>query len=185
MDRFIDRNFPNINVSDVKETCSKGTVVNTRKCSHKWPKYPCYNKKMRICESTKGEQYIDPIDDILYAVAESYISLNNLVEKIFNYIPPANHNEKEEKIIRFIRDYGSTISPITNPQVNSLDYARYIDDDTIDSIIDKAKPKLLSAYDFRQNGGNKFNTIVDPKTNKKVYIFSKSGRDILKKYLLH
>lgn len=172
----------------VTEACQSDSELNTRKCSHLWPKYPCYNKKLRQCESTSGEANLDPIDDILYSVGESYVALNKLVGKIFNALPEERRLEKEEKLIRFFREYGTTLTPISNPDLARLDTIRFHD---VDGYLDQAGNKLTrravadDAPPARRahRGGTLFQTIVHPKTGKKVSITSRQGKAIIKKYL--
>ena len=100
--------------------------MNTRKCSHLWPRYPCYNERMRHCESTEGIANLHPMDDILYAVGESYLAITNLIGKLFNVMTDEKKVESEEKLIRFFREYGTTLSPIANTQLKNLDGVKFI-----------------------------------------------------------
>ncbi len=180
MNNFIDRVYQPLDTSLVNKPCKDGKAINTRKCSHLWPKYPCYDKLTRICENTDGVQNLDPIDDILYSIGESYVALNNLAQKIFRGIPPHRKLESEEKLIRFFREYGTTLKPVSKPVGSILDTARYID---VDGVVDKISDKLTSSNKTIQRGGQRFNTIVDPINGDRVFLHSKNGKRILKGYL--
>ena len=188
-----------LDLSVITEKCPKGSVVNTRKCSHNWPRYPCYNKQMSACQSTDGEILVDPLDDFLYTIGETYISLGNLTRNFLSQVEPERRFESEEKLIRYIRDYGTTFSPLTNEHLKKQDNIRYYStDQMIDygrqagDVVSKAAKKIskpIKKYLLRQDseddmmGGNKFNTIVNPKSGKKIYIDSKEGKKILQNYV--
>lgn len=188
---------PTLNLSDVTESCPEGTFVNIRKCSHNWPRYPCYNKKLSACQSTDGEILVDPLDDFLYALGETWVSLGNLTQK-FLKVQPQRKPEQEEKIIRYIRTYGTTHFPLTNKFLKGQDYGRYYSTDDVIGYMEKAGDmaskagrkitKPVRKYILRQDseddmiGGNKFSTIVNPKSGKKISINSKEGKKILKNY---
>ena len=105
MDDLMNDAYQPLDRSLVRKKCKNNSEINTRKCSHLWPRYPCYNKRMMYCESTEGVANIDPIDDILYAVGESYVAITNLIGKLFNAMPDKKREESEEKLIRFFREW--------------------------------------------------------------------------------
>lgn len=195
---------PTLNLSDVTEPCPEGTFVNIRKCSHNWPRYPCYNKKLSACQSTDGEILVDPLDDFLYALGETWVSLGNLTQK-FLQVEPQRKHEQEEKIIRYIRTYGTTHFPLTNKFLKGQDYGRYYSTDDVVGYMEQAGDmaskagkmaakagrkitKPVRKYILRQDseddmmGGNIYNTIVNPKSGKKISINSKEGKKILQNY---
>ena len=195
MDGRIQRMYQPLDKSVITDKSKKDTQIDTRKCSHLWPRYPCYNKRMRHCENTEGIANLDPMDDILYAAGESYVAITNLIGKLFNAMPAEKQIESEEKLIRFFREYGTTLSPIQNSQLKALDGARFIDiDGGLDKIgdgIEVAKKAFLNKSDAEvvlNNGNNRgggiiYTNIVNPVTGKKVSIYSKKGKEVLKNYL--
>jgi len=200
-DGRIQRFYQPLNKSLVTTKCKKGTEINTRKCSHLWPRYPCYNKRMQHCESTEGIANLDPIDDILYAVGESYVAVTNLIGKLFNVMPKEKQIESEEKLIRFFREYGTTLSPLPNAQLKAFDQARNTDiDAAVDTIsekvpevakktldiINKMNPARELVDDINSHGGGKIYTkIVNPLTGRKVSIYSKKGQEVLQNYFMN
>ena len=124
--------------------------------------YPCY-KKTHSCESTDGTVLIDPFDDLLYITAESYIVTTNLISKLIGILPEHRQLEKEEKLIRYIRDWGTTMKPLSNVNLRALDTLRFRPYDHI--------------------GGSLYNNINDPTTGNTYYINSKKGQKILKSYI--
>ena len=179
MDGFTKRVYTPLDKSLVTKNCPQGASLNTRKCSHNWPRFPCYNKKTGSCESTDGVQNVDPLDDILYAIGESYVALSNLTKKVLHATPPERQLESEEKLIRFFREYGTTLSPISSSGVKLLDSVRYYD---ADGYVDMAGDKIKGKIKQYQTGGNKFTKIVNPKTGKKISINTLEGKRILEKY---
>tara|TARA_B110000971_G_C19990444_1_gene491700 strand:- start:345 stop:1217 length:873 start_codon:yes stop_codon:yes gene_type:complete len=163
------------------------TAPNFRKCSHLWPNYPCYNNHNESCEDVSGTTNLDPIDDILYGVGEAYVLVTNILGKFLGCSPSSK--ESEEKTIAWIRNYGTTISPVPS-QLTTLDTARFVGP-VLNTVNDYAANTINNWLQNRITGGGISNSlgngqylhIINPKTNKKVSIFSKKGRSILQKYM--
>jgi len=175
------------------------TSPNFRKCSHLWPNYPCYNNQNGSCEDASGTTNLDPIDDILYGAGEAYVFATNILGKFLGFSPSSKASE--EKTIAWIRNYGTTITPVPS-QLTRLDTARFlgpvissmenkVNEYTRDRIEAWSRPAQPLGIAFETQGGginnslsnNKYLSIINPKTNKKVSIFSKKGRSILQKYM--
>ena len=189
---------PHPELSDVSNPCPEGSNIDTRKCSHNWPRYPCYNKKMRACQSTDGEVLFDPLDDLLYSLGETWVSLANLADNSYLQISPETRQEREQKMIRYLRNYGTSHIPLTKKFLQAQDYVRYYSTDQMKDyarqagdVAYKVGEKIarpVRKYILRQDseddmmGGNIYNTIVNPKSGKKISINSKEGKKILQNY---
>lgn len=201
MEGNIKRLYKPLDMSLLKKNCKQGTKINTRKCSHLWPRYPCYNKRMMHCESTEGVANLDPIDDILYAVGESYVAVTNLMGKLLGAMPENRKLESEEKLIRFFREYGTTLAPLPGNLLKGADGARFVDIDDISNqareIVPKVAKKSLDAInqinparelidDVNSRGGaSMYTKIVNPLTGRKVSIYSKKGKEVLQNYFMN
>jgi len=211
MEGSIKRKYEPLDKSLVKKKCKQGTQINTRKCSHLWPRYPCYNKRMMHCESTEGVANLDPIDDILYAVGESYVAITNLMGKLLGAMPENRKLESEEKLIRFFREYGTTLVPLQGKKLDILgnaidvlpiaDGARFVDIDDISNqareIVPKVAEKSLDVINQMnpgrefiddvnsRGGGSIYTKIVNPSTGRKVSIYSKKGKEVLQNYFMN
>ena len=88
--------------------------VDTVKCSHLWPSFPCYSRRKRACENTKGDTILmDPIDDMLYTLGKSYLSVLEAIGKFFDVIPKERRLESEEKLMRMFREqYSEDMTPL-------------------------------------------------------------------------
>lgn len=46
--------------------------INELKCFNRWPRYPCYSERERVCYNIAGDtQLFDPISDIIYGLTSA------------------------------------------------------------------------------------------------------------------
>tara|TARA_B110000483_G_scaffold205618_1_gene249364 strand:+ start:116 stop:661 length:546 start_codon:yes stop_codon:yes gene_type:complete len=127
MEMSFERKLEPLDLSLVSKPCQQGSQIDTRKCSHLWPRYPCYRKKHLSCENTDGVELVDPIDNVLYAVGESYVALGNLSRALLDMGPKDKRDENEEKLIRYFRQYGTELFPFQETALKIADTVRFVD----------------------------------------------------------
>ena len=178
----ITEHMTSLDPTEVKGTCKIGKV-NTRICSKLWPKYPCYNKKLRTCENTDGEILEDPIDNVLYALGETYVATSNAITHFLGNMPDADREQKEEKLLRLFRDNGLGLFAL--PKSYSMKVFKTLKDIDIPQQIENVSEYLdtTKKYVSKQVGKGYYDKITDPFTNEKYLINSKNGKNILKLYL--
>ena len=181
MENLVSGTVKDLDMTLIKEKCKKGNI-NTRKCSKLWPKYPCYEEKMGKCFNADGDIFLeDPIDGVLYSLGEAYVHVSNSIKKLLNTLPEQKRLEKEEKLIRFVRDYGLSIFSL--PDTNIVSGFKTIKDLDIGEYIDTAKGYVQSKYNKREGGGRIYDKIINPINGKKLSIHSKKGKELLRLYM--
>jgi len=178
-----------LDMSLVKEECKKGSI-SSRKCSKLWPKFPCYEDKIKKCFNADGDVFLeDPIDGVLYALGETYVQVTNSIQKLLNTLPDEKRLEKEEKLIRIFRDYGLSMFSLpdthlstTFKTIKDIDYQdipKYVD--TASEYVDTAKQYVISKFN-REGGGGIYDKITNPMSGEELSIHSKKGIEVLEHY---
>lgn len=179
---YVTSKIGDLDMSLVKGKCKKGNI-SSRKCSKLWPKFPCYEDKMKKCFNVDGDRFLeDPLDSVLYALGETYVQVSNSIQKLLNTLPDEKRLEKEEKLIRIFRDYGLSMFslPDTN-MVSAFKTIKDIDYQDIPEYVDTAKEYVKSKFN-REGGGSIYDKITNPMSGEELSIHSKKGVELLKHY---
>ena len=107
------------------------SAINKTNCSHNWPKYPCYDMRRHWCQSTIAkdgwsEVIVDPINDIVDAVARSTIVMLDFMRSLIENMPPERRVGWQRKMRRFFTDYSTSFVPLPGKLGPYVDNARYL-----------------------------------------------------------
>jgi len=170
----------------LNDSCQDGTKESQVECAHLWPRYPCYDHETGSCSSLQGTILVDPFNDLLQILVKFVTYIVNTLRKIYtsDAIPQATREMPNGQFSYQWANWGSTI--ISNFIPTGLDIARFIDGSKLLEFENQINSTIRNniIIKIKQDGGSPiYNYIVNPKTGKRVYIYGKTGGQILKKYI--
>ena len=139
--------------------CRKGEK-NRSECFPQWPNYPCWVQRERACYNTKGnEQLFDPLSDIFKPLSNILGSIHTaILTSIFSISEP-QREQSRNLYFEFLNSWASTIVPISNPTLSSMELVRQYNTDEYLGYAEDYTKQLLKTIKNLRRGSNLQNAI--------------------------
>ena len=139
--------------------CRKGEK-NRSECFPQWPNYPCWVQREKACYNTKGnEQLFDPLSDIFKPLSNILGSIHTAILTSMFSISEPQREQSRNLYFEFLNSWASTIVPISNPTLSSMELVRQYNTDEYLGYAEDYTKQLLNTIKNLRKGDNLQNAI--------------------------